>query len=81
MQIQVTDGIECTDVIYTAHLSTKRNPGAVFLVSKMQAGCAASAIAYSNHEKLNSILANLYSIKKKDIMHSILKRKRKNETP
>ena len=31
--------------IYTAHLSTKRKPGAVFLVSKIVAGYAASAIS------------------------------------
>lgn len=33
-------------MIYTAHLSTKRKPGAVFLVSRMYAGFAASAMAY-----------------------------------
>lgn len=33
-------------VNHTAHLSTKRKAGAVFLVSKMQAGRAASAIAW-----------------------------------
>lgn len=36
---------EVRELIHTAHLSTKRKPGAVFLVSKMYAGRAASAIA------------------------------------
>lgn len=37
-------------MIKTAHLSTIRRPGAVFLVSKMHAGYAASAIAYQSKE-------------------------------
>lgn len=41
---------EYEKLINTAHLSTKRKPGAVFLVSKMHAGRAASAIDYRNKE-------------------------------
>lgn len=41
--------------IYTAHLSTNLKPGAVLRVSKMYAGCAASAMAYRVLSRKNSI--------------------------
>lgn len=42
-------------MIYTAHLSTERKPGAVFLVSRMYAGFAAAAMAYMICKKLVTI--------------------------
>lgn len=53
--------IQGREVIYTAHLSTSRRPGAVLRVSNIYAGCAAFAIAWKEkHYDLSLANENNY---------------------